>query len=102
MRMLYAPTFGLMAVLMAVPARAEDLHGSVKSVDARSGRVEVNGEGTHDAVTVRVNEGTAIEAGGRPARLGALRPGMRVSVTDAHTASRIAVQAASAPTRSIP
>ena len=38
-----------------------------------------------DAVTVRVNEGTAIEAGGKRVRLGALRPGMRVSVTDAVT-----------------
>src|SRR5688500_7485258 len=102
MRMHCAPAFGLIAFLLAAPARAEDLRGMVKSVDARAGRVEVTGEGAHDPVTVRVIEGTAIEAGGRPVRLGVLRPGMRVSVTDAHTASRIAVDAAEAPARSIP
>ncbi len=101
MRLHCVSAFGLIAALMTIPASAEDLHGVVKSVDTRSGRVEITGEGTHDAVTVRVNEGTAIEASGKRVRLGILKPGMRIIVTDAHTASRIAVEATSAPTRSI-
>jgi hypothetical protein len=97
---------GLVAlVVVALPALADEIRGTVKSVDARTRSLIVTDEASRSEVAVQVTPRTAYEAGGvSRSSLRELKPGMHVAIQNTVTASKIAVESpwgANQPQRSI-
>lgn len=88
--------------LLTTPARGEGVAGVVKSIEPRRGILVVADPITHQEVTVRLGNGTPIEQDGDRVPLTALKPGMRVDVKDAVTASRVTIDTSQVVHRSIP
>ena len=89
--------FGLAALaLLVLPALlwAEEMVGTVKSVDVAKGRFVLTPSGEHAAdVVVRVNGATAMKGEGEAAiDLATLKPGARVHVTNAVTAATVKME----------
>jgi hypothetical protein len=89
---------GLVALVVAIVpvlAWAEDLLGTVKSVNlAGKTFVLTTGDAEKHEVTVRVEDGTELKGEGGAAieGLGALKPGTRVRVANSVVASKVAVE----------
>ena len=96
------PVLALAVLAAARPGRAqEEIRGTVKSVSVQRGRLVVTPDGSHKELPVRIGRDTAYVSGdGRTIGLAALKPGQRVQITDAVTASRVSV-VPEAPHRSI-
>jgi hypothetical protein len=89
---LLALTSGLVALAtVALPSFAEELKGTVKSVNADEGKLVVTDTATHKDVTVTVGKEAAIDAGENKDGLKGLKAGTRVSVTSAFLASKVSV-----------
>lgn len=85
----------------AAPASAQEIRGSVKKVDVARKRLVLQKYGVHEDVVVTLTgDATFAGEGGRELKLGELKEGMRVAVTNAVIASRILVEP-EAPNRSI-
>ncbi len=85
----------LVVAIVPVLAWAEDLLGTVKSVNlATKSFVLTTGDAEKHEVTVRVEEGTELKGEGGAAieDLGALKPGKRVRVANSVVASKVAVE----------
>lgn len=84
-------------VVAAWPARAEEIRGTVKSVDTRARSLVVTDEASHGEIAVQATSRTAYEAGvGTGTGLAGLKPGMHVVIQNTVTASRIAVESSGA------
>ena len=87
---------GLVALaVLVLPALAEELFGTVKSVDADAKKVVVTEKGTLVTVEVQVTDRTVIETPkGEPVPLEKLKAGSRVHVThdEDDVASKIVVR----------
>ena len=81
-------------VVVVVPALvwAEDVQGTVKSVDVRGRRFVLTTKSGDQDVVVRVNEGTPLGGNGKKLNdLAALKPGTPVMVTNAIVASEVTI-----------
>ncbi len=81
-------------VVAVVPALvwAEDVLGTVKSVDVRGRRFVLSTNTGDKDIVVRVNEGTPLGGDGKKlSDLAALKPGTRVRVTNAVVASEVTI-----------
>ena len=81
-------------VVAVVPtlAWAEDVQGTVKSVDVRGRRFVLTTKSGDQDVVVRVNEGTPLGGDGKTFKdLSALKPGTQVRVTNAIVASDVTI-----------
>ncbi len=81
---------------------AAEVTGTVKSIEPRRGVVVVTDQSSHEDITVRVAGGTPIERDGKRLSLGSIEKGMKVTVDDAMTASRLTVDNSEAVHKSIP
>ncbi len=88
---------GMGLLVIGLPVLAQELRGTVKSVDRDNSRMVVHDElGQHDVV-VNFNKTTALKT--NDASLGDIKnvkPGAHVSIVDSLTASRVTVEDASA------
>jgi hypothetical protein len=81
-------------VVAAIPAlaSADDVLGTVKSVDLPGSRFVLMSDSSHQDVVVRVNRATALERANGAINLSALKPGTRVRVANAIVASKITIE----------
>lgn len=80
-------------IILATPIRAEDVPGTIESVDSQSREIILKPDAGHGDVNVKLTEDTAIaNAKGEVGGLSSLKPGARVTVTDEVLASRVSVQ----------
>src|SRR5437879_6239718 len=93
-----AVTSGLVALaVVAVPALAQEIRGTVKSVDPANSRIVLTDDTGKHEINVVVTKKTAFDLGKTSKRggLGDVKPGMHVVVANTITASRLAVDTAS-------
>lgn len=85
-------TTGLVAlVVVALPALAEEIHGTVKSVDPINKQVVLTDETGKSEIRVNVTKKTYDSSGKKSIVLHDLKPGTKLVVTNTITASKIAV-----------
>src|SRR4051794_24472404 len=80
--------------VVALPVLAQEVRGTVKSVDPAGGRMVVTEETGHRDVTVAVTKKTAFDVGKAATKSGGLanvKPGMHVVVSNTITAAKVAV-----------
>jgi hypothetical protein len=85
-------TSGLVAlVVVTLPALAEEIHGTVKSVDPATKQVVLTDDAGKADIRVNVTKKTSDSSGKQGLDLTALKPGTKVVVTNTITASKIAL-----------
>ena len=91
-----ALTACLASLALALPVLAEELRGTVKSVDRVNSRMVVHDEMAQRDVVVNFNKLTALKSKDSSlSDLKDVKPGSRISITDSVTASRVTVDDAS-------
>ena len=87
-----ALTACLASLALALPVLAEELRGTVKSVDRVNSRMVVHDEMAQRDVVVNFNKLTALKSKDSSlSDLKDVKPGSRISITDSVTASRVTV-----------
>jgi len=91
------PKVALMAgtalLVIGLPVLADELRGTVKSVDANNSRMIVHDELAQRDVVVNLNKLTTLKSGDRSlSTLEDIKPGAHVSIMDSLTASKVTVQ----------
>src|SRR5262249_45818625 len=85
----------LASLALALPVLAEELRGTVKSVDDVNSRIVVHDEVAQRDVVVNFNRLTTLKSKDSSlSDLKDVKPGSRVSITDSITASRVSVDEA--------
>jgi uncharacterized protein len=83
---------GMALLVIGLPVLADELRGTVKSVDANNSRMVVHDELGHRDVVVNFNRLTALKSSDRSlSTLKDLKPGAHVSIMDSLTASKVTV-----------
>src|SRR5271157_6009209 len=84
---------GMALLVIGLPVLADELRGTVKSVDANNSRMVVHDEQARRDVVVNFNGLTTLKSGDRSlSTLKDLRPGAHVSIMDSLTASKVTVE----------
>src|SRR5271166_3670884 len=84
---------GMALLVIGLPVLADELRGTVKSVDANNSRMVVHDEQAQRDVVVSFNRLTTLKSGDRSlSTLKDLRPGAHVSIMDSLTASKVTVE----------
>ena len=91
-RLAAVAAIALATLALARPARADDLHGPIKSIDVDNNRMVIHDEASQRDVTVYFSRSTTLNpAGGKIQSIRGLKVGTSVIISDAVTASRITV-----------
>ena len=84
---------GMALLVIGLPVLADELRGTVKSVDGENSRMVVHDELAQRDVVVNFNRLTTLKSGDRSlSTLKDLRPGAHVSIMDSLTASKVTVE----------
>lgn len=84
---------GMALLVIGLPVLADELRGTVKSVDANNSRMVVHDELAQRDVVVNFNRLTALKSSDRSlSTLKDLKPGAHVSIMDSLTASKVTVE----------
>jgi hypothetical protein len=97
--LLYIVAMALVFGLFTPTAQAQEIKGTVKSVDLKTRKLVIDPGGLHDAITVRLTEDVNVSSAGGEGettkpdtlRLEELKPGTLVKVTNAVYASGVSV-----------
>ncbi len=88
-----AATLVVVTILGTSTASAQELSGTVKSVDLSRRRVVVEPPGLHKDLAVGLTQDASVDSpDGERLNLASLKPGMRVTITNAVIASRVSVE----------
>ncbi len=86
-----ALSFLVAALIVSVPIWAQEIKGTIKSVDPATSQMVIEDE--HSKTETTVNLGALVKAGlGKNVNLKTLKPGARVAVTTGVVASRVAIE----------
>ena len=84
---------GMALLVIGLPVLADELRGTVKSVDANNSRMVVHDELAQRDVVVNFNRLTTLKSGDRSqSTLKDVKPGAHVSIIDSLTASKVTVE----------
>lgn len=90
-----AMTSGLVAlVVVTLPTLAEEIHGTIKSVDPVSKQIILTDEAGKTEIGVNITKKTLDSSGKKSVVLKDLKPGTKVIVTNTVTASKVAIDPA--------